>query len=109
MNEMTIQNWLDKVPEYFIPTNAAGVDADMQLLLSGEQGGDWVVSIHNQQVAVKKGTVPNPRLTLGGDAQDVLKILSGQMEGMRAFMQGKIKVTGDIGLAMKLSNMFRNP
>jgi putative sterol carrier protein len=46
---------------------------------------------------------------LGGDAQDVLKILSGQMDGMRAFMQGKVKVSGDMGLAMKMMNLFNKP
>jgi putative sterol carrier protein len=92
---------------HFIPENAAGMDADIQMRLSGEQGGDWVVGIHNQTIAVTEGTVPNPRLTLSGDSDDVLRILSGQLDGMKAFMQGKIKVSGDMGLAMKLPGLFR--
>lgn len=109
MSEMTIQGWLDKIPQFFIPEKATGVNAVIQLHLSGEQGGDWYITIQNEQVQVNQGVAPNPRLTMTGDAHDVLQILSGQMDGMRAFMQGKIKVTGDMGLAMKLMGMFRQP
>lgn len=109
MTEMSIQEWVDRMPTYFIPEKAAGVDATIQLHLSGEQGGDWAVLIHDQNLEVVNGEVSNPRLVLSGDAQDVLQVLSGKMDGMRAFMQGKIKMQGDMGLAMKLAGMFRQP
>lgn len=34
------------------------------------------------------------------------KLMSGDMNAMGAFMMGKIKVDGDMSLAMKLSNLF---
>lgn len=109
MTENTIQEWIDKVPEYFIPENAAGIDADIQMHLTGDQGGDWWVGIHNQELTQGKGSLPNPKLTLNGDSQDVLKVLTGQMDPMRAFMQGKFRVSGDMSLAMKLMKLFRRP
>ncbi len=109
MAESTIQEYINQLPEYFIPANAAGIDADIQLHLTGDQGGDWWISIHNQKLTEGKGDIPNPKLTLNGDAQDVLKVLTGQMDPMRAFMQGKFRVTGDMSLAMKLMNLFKRP
>ena len=109
MAEMSIQDWLDKMPSFFIPEKAAGVDATIQLHLTGDQGGDWAVLIHDQSLQVEPGELSNPRLVMSGNAQDVLQILSGQMDGMRAFMQGKIKAQGDMSLAMKLAGMFRQP
>ena len=34
------------------------------------------------------------------------KLMSGDMNAMGAFMMGKIKVDGDMSIAMKLSNLF---
>ncbi len=109
MSEMSIQDWIDQLPHYFIPEKANGVDATIQLHLTGDQGGDWAVLIHDQNLEVAQGEVANPRLVLSGDAKDVLQVLSGQMDGMRAFMQGKFKVQGDMSLAMKMVSMFKQP
>jgi len=107
MTDGTIQDWLDRVPEHFVAARAAGVNGVIQLHLTGEQGGDWCITIQNQQVQVSEGISPNPRVSLRADSQDVLKILTGQMDGMRAFMQGKLRVTGDTSFAMKMTNLFR--
>ena len=109
MTENTIQEWIDKLPDYYIPANAGGIEADIQLHLTGDQGGDWWVTIHNGVLTQGKGEIPNPKLTLNGDGQDVLNVLTGQVDPMRAFMQGKIRVTGDMSLGMKLMNLFKQP
>ncbi|HEX2979199.1 MAG TPA: SCP2 sterol-binding domain-containing protein [Anaerolineaceae bacterium] len=107
MSEQTIQDWLDKVPEHFIPEKAAGVDATVQFRLTGNQAGEYYVVIRDQKVRVEKGVAPNPKVTLAADSNDILQILSGKMDGMRAFMQGKLKVNGDMGFATKMLNMFK--
>jgi putative sterol carrier protein len=43
------------------------------------------------------------------DARDAVKILTGQMDGTSAFMQGKLKLKGDMGLAMRLTTLFKRP
>jgi len=35
------------------------------------------------------------------------KMVTGEMDGTSAFMQGKIRVSGDMALAMKLSSMLQ--
>ncbi len=109
MSDLNVQEWIDKLPEYFIPEKANGIDATIQLHLSGDGGGDWAILIHDQKIEAVPGEVSNPRLVLSGDAQDVLQVLSGQMDAMRAFMQGKFKVQGDVSLGMKMVSMFKQP
>ena len=46
-------------------------------------------------------------MTLTADSQDYVKIFTGELDGMQAFMQGKIKLAGDLNLAMKLMQMFK--
>ena len=46
-------------------------------------------------------------MTLTADSSDYVKIFTGELDGMAAFMQGKIKLTGDLNMAMKLTQMFK--
>jgi len=107
MTDRSIQDWLNELPAHFIPEKAAGMDAVIQLRLTGEQSGDWHIVIRDLKIQVLPGVAPNPRLTLSAASQDILKVLTGQMDGMRAHMQGKLKVSGDMSLAMKLMGLFR--
>jgi putative sterol carrier protein len=85
---------------------AAGLNGVIQFKLTGEQGGDWVMAIQGQQCAVEEGTAPKPNLTITARAQDFMDIVSGKKDGVRAFMQGKLRLSGDMGLAMKLQPLF---
>ncbi|MBP9233122.1 MAG: SCP2 sterol-binding domain-containing protein, partial [Hyphomonadaceae bacterium] len=43
-------------------------------------------------------------VTVGFD--DFLKLAQGALDPTMAFMQGKLKVAGDMGVAMKLQSLF---
>ena len=49
---------------------------------------------------------PTPNLTLTMSSQDWLDMVAGKLSGQMAFMSGKLKLKGDMGLAMKLGSMF---
>jgi len=46
-------------------------------------------------------------MTLTADAQDFKDVLLGRANGMQYFMLGKLKLAGDLNLAMKLTSMFK--
>jgi putative sterol carrier protein len=107
--EMTIAQLMDLMPKAFVPEKAAGVEAVVQYHLLGEQGGDWVITIGNGVCKVEPGTTEKPALILTAEAADYLKIVSGKMNAMSAFAEGRIKLKGDLALAMKLMNFFKLP
>ncbi len=72
-----------------------------------QKPGDWNAVIKDGKVDVARGTIPSPRMTLTADSDDYVKIFTGELDGMQAFMQGKIKLAGDLNLAMKLMQMFK--
>ena len=104
---LTVAELFDKMPAAFQPEKAAGVDAIIQFKFTGEQAGEYYVTIKDGKISVNQGTNPSPKLTLAAAGTDAIKVLTGQMDGMQAFMQGKLRLTGDMSLAMKLLSMFK--
>jgi putative sterol carrier protein len=84
----------------------AGVQAVVQFELAGEGGGNWVGTIQDGTFAVTEGVAPSPIMTVMAMASDYIAIANGELSAMQAFMQGKVKVKGDLGFAMKFQGMF---
>jgi putative sterol carrier protein len=103
----TVQETFDAMPERFRGDKAGGTNATIQYDISGEGGGTWNAVIKDGSCAVSSGPAASPNLTLQMAAQDWLDMLSGKQSGQMLFMSGKLKVKGDMGLAMKLGSMFQ--
>ena len=46
-------------------------------------------------------------MTLTADSSDYISLFTGELDGMQAFMQGRLKLGGDLNLAMKMMQMFK--
>ncbi len=92
--------------ERFQTDKADGVDTVIQFDLSGDNGGQYWVKVVNNTCEVGSGTAENPKMTLKAAADDWLAVASGKMNAMQAFMSGKLKISGDMGVAFKLQSMF---
>ncbi len=104
---LTIADLMSKMPGAFLPEKAPGLEAVIQFHFTGAEAGDWYAEIKDGKVTVQQGVHPSPRMTLTADSADYIKIFTGELDGMRAFMEGKLKLAGDLNLAMKLTQMFR--
>ena len=102
----TVKETFDGMAGRFKPERAAGTNAVVQYDISGEGGGTWNAVIKDGACAVAEGPGTNPALTLQMSAQDWLDMTSGKQSGQMLFMSGKLKLKGDMGLAMKLGSMF---
>lgn len=107
--ELTIAKLMSLMPKAFVPEKAGDLEAVIQFNLGGEGGGDWAVTISEGTCSVKPGIAENPKLTLSAQASDYLDIITGKVNAMSAFAEGKIKLKGDLGLAMKLMTFFKLP
>ena len=105
---LTVSELMEKMPGAFIPDKAQGVDAIVHFKFTGAEAGEWNATIADGKVEVAQG-IPRkqPNMTLTADSGDYVKIFTGELDGMQAFMQGKIKLAGDLNLAMKLMQMFK--
>ena len=98
---------MTRMASALVPEKAVGIDTVIQLKLTGAQAADWFATIKDAKCSLAQGKAPAPKLTVSADSADFIKIFSGQLDGMQAFMQGKLKVTGDMSLAMKLMGLFK--
>jgi putative sterol carrier protein len=103
---MTVAETFEIMKSIFNPAAAKGVNKTFQWNISGEQAGTWAVKIANQTCEVIPGGVEKPDMTLNLSDQDWLSIAEGKLDPMNAFMTGKVKVTGDMMLAMKMNQLF---
>ena len=107
MTTVSIQDLMDLLPNYFIPEQAKGMTARIGFDLGGEGGGFWTVVIENQTCRVSKEKIEPLDLTLAGDAGIVLDIFTGRLDAMRAYLMGKVKINGNMSLAMQLTGLFK--
>jgi len=103
----TVKETFEAMAGRFRADKSAGTNAVIQYDVSGEGGGTWNAVIKDGGCTVSQGPATNPNLTLSIAAQDWLDMLSGKQSGQMLFMSGKLKVKGDMGLAMKLGSMFQ--
>ena len=103
----TVKETFDAMAGRFRAEKAAGVNATIQYDITGDQGGTWNAVIKDGTCAVNPGTAAAPSLTLSMSSQDWLDMVGGKLSGQMAFMSGKLKLKGDMGLAMKIGGLFQ--
>lgn len=89
------------------PEKLTGVNAVYRFDLTGEEAGSWTIKIRDGKAEVSQGAGDEPNTTMIASSTDWLQIASGRMDPTMAFMQGKLKVKGDMSLAMKLQGLIR--
>lgn len=106
-DEITIEELMNRMPKAFLPDKAEGVEAVIQYHLSGAEEGDWVVTIGDDKCVVERGTTEDATMTLQADSQDYKDIILGKLDPMTAFMQQKVKLTGNLNMALGLTKYFK--
>ncbi|MGF1505312.1 MAG: SCP2 sterol-binding domain-containing protein, partial [Anaerolineae bacterium] len=72
----------------------------------GDDGGTWTAHIEDGSVRVEEGPAEEPTMSLTCSAEDFVKIANGELNGGNAFMMGKLKIDGEMSLAMKLQTLL---
>ncbi len=98
-----------RIPEAFQADQAVGLTAIYQWDLADEGGGLWHVDVADGTCTVHEGQAENPNITISVSADNFVRLITGKLDGTMAFMTGKLKIKGDMGLAMRLQTLFRAP
>jgi putative sterol carrier protein len=102
-----IREVLAAMPTAFLPEKAGDANALFQLNMTGDDGGQWTMEIANGQCQVHEGPATRrPDVTLTMAANDFVALSRNELDAVRAFMAGKIQVSGNVGLVMQLLQWF---
>lgn len=107
MEKYLSQEWLDmgrKLADETQPERP-GATATMQYVVLGAPEGDvkyyWVLE-NGHLLESKRGELPDPEITLTQVYEDAMRVQKGELDATAAVMQGKVKITGDMGKLMAL-------
>ncbi|WP_322807089.1 SCP2 sterol-binding domain-containing protein [Thermanaerothrix sp.] len=106
MDEITIQEIMQNMHRAFSPENAQGIRAVIQLHVTGDEPGDWIIRIQDGQCEVSEGQSAGADLVFTVEARDFLEMLQGRLNPLSAYMMGRLDFRGNSTLAMKLPSLF---
>jgi putative sterol carrier protein len=112
MREPVLSEVFARFPEYLHLERAQELDVTMTWTLTGRADGDadrWLVHIDHGACHVSRDPPEDPRVTIRMDAADFLKLVTGNLNPMFAFVRGRLKVKGDVAFAATLPRLFRIP
>ena len=104
-----IKEIFSQMPHQINADAAKGMNSVIQFNLSGDGGGNYYVEIKDGTAKVTEGSHASPNMTMTLAASDYVDLIQGKLNGQMAFMSGKLKIAGDMGLAMKMQTLFKRP
>lgn len=110
LDEMTVDEiWeaidtrLNEEPEPY-----QGMNTTYSFNLSGEDGGQFGLIFSNGHVETIVGVLDEADCTLSLSVKDFKKLLNGTLNSAASYMMGKLKVDGNLGVALKLEKLLKH-
>jgi putative sterol carrier protein len=82
------------------------INAIYQFNITGNDGGNWWVDATKSGGEVGNGDKAEAKCTITMSDSDFVDMITGKLNGQMAFMTGKLKIKGDMSLAMKLGSVL---
>jgi len=107
------QEWLDESTRLAVDQpERLGASARLQYVITGGPDGDvsyyWIVT-DGHLVENRLGTLDDSDVILHESYEDAMAMQKGELDANAAFMQGKIKVSGDVAQLMALLPITMSP
>ena len=102
---MAVAQIMAQMQSAFVADKAEGLQATFQFCISNDN--DFYVTINDANCAANIGNHDDPEITMSMDSETLTEIVSGELDGMAAFMGGRLQAEGDVMLGTRLSQLFK--
>jgi putative sterol carrier protein len=85
------------------PAAASNFGAVYKFVLDGADGGTWLVNLKDSPGASAGDGSSDCTISLS--AKDFVDLVEGRANGQQLYFQGKLRIDGNLGLALKLQNL----
>jgi putative sterol carrier protein len=99
---MNVNELIGHMPNNMNAAAAANLSTTIQYRITKPM----YLQLDNGQCSAHEGTAEKPNLTLIIADEDLKAMITGELNGISAFMSGKLKVEGDMMLAQRLPSIF---
>jgi NAD-dependent dihydropyrimidine dehydrogenase PreA subunit/putative sterol carrier protein len=102
-NVDAMMRWM---PQYFRPTDAAGLDFTTALEFTGPGGGDWTLRVRGGRCEVRPGRPETPDLVVRTDATYWLRVHRSEANSVVGILTGRIRLRGRRRLILAFPALF---
>lgn len=96
-----------EIPKNLNAEKAKKINACYQFKITGDEAGDYFIDLTKEKDWSGVGVAGNAKCTITVGSKEWKDILLQKLNPQMAFMSGKLKVQGDMGLAMKLQQLLK--
>ncbi len=103
---LSAERIFEKLNDRFNADNSSGLTAVYQFQLTDAK--PFHFDIRNAELTANWGEHPDPDITLHLSEAVLAAVVSGELDGMSAFMKGQLRAEGNLMLATRLGKLFRH-
>jgi putative sterol carrier protein len=108
--EPLLEGIFDGMKDAFEPSKATGQTAVIQYNIDTPNGVmSYHLNVDNGTCSIEKGAASEPRVGFAIDLPNFLRLVIGELDGMKAYMSGQLKITGDLMFSQNIPRWFKQP
>jgi putative sterol carrier protein len=105
--EITVKQIVEEnIPAQFNSEAAQGEKAIIQMTITGDDAGDWYITVDDGACKVTEGVHENPDASIKMKDKDYIAMNTGKLNAIMAVTFGKLKFSGSQTILFKMQKWF---